>query len=185
MYTRTPVAAPERMRLAAVTLLLLSACSGGSATPDGACKPSDPACDPGSTSDSGVVGDAHAAGHDAASEATTPATDATAGVPDAGCMLWVDDAGVTEGCGQGDMGPGDRDDGGGGPPPPPPDAALDASELGFGASCWDNAQCASDLCFDFKVRGTFCSQICSTNAQCPSTSPGCNGMGVCRVTAGE
>jgi hypothetical protein len=173
------------MRLAVVTLLLLSACSGGSATPDGACKPSDPACDPGSTSDSGVVGDAHAAEHDAASEATTPATDASAGVLDAGCMLWVDDAGVTQGCGQGDMGPGDRDDGGGGPPPPPPDAALDASELGFGASCWDNAQCASDLCFDFKVRGTFCSQICSTNAQCPSTSPGCNGMGVCRVTAGE
>ena len=53
--------------------------------------------------------------------------------------------------------------------------------LPFAASCWDNAQCASMICFDFKVRGTFCTQKCATNAECPSQSPGCNGMGVCRM----
>jgi hypothetical protein len=170
------------MRWALVSLVVLWGCSGGSASPDGECKPSDPTCNPASSaSDSGAHVDAHVGAADAAPEAAT--TDATT-KPDA-CILWVDDAGVTQGCGQGDDGPGDRDDGGGGPPPPPPDAALDASGLGFGASCWDNAQCASDLCFDYKVRGTFCTQVCTTNADCPSGSPGCNGMGVCRVTAGE
>lgn len=175
------------MRIALALLLLfvpgiaLAACSSSGTAPNGACSASDPACAPGG-GDSGAVGDAQLVTHDAAAEATPmTATDAST---DATCTLWVDDAGVTQGCGAGDNGPGDRDDGGGGPPPAPPDAALDASDLGFGASCWDNAQCASDLCFDYKVRGQFCSQICTQNADCPSTSPGCNGMGVCRTAGG-
>lgn len=173
------------MRLEAVTLLLLSACGGGGATPDGACSASNPACDPASAGDSGQL-EARATTHDAAAEAAPVSDDASASADgsDSGCGLWVDDAGVTQGCGQGGMGEGDRDDGGGAPAPPPPDAALDASDLGFGASCWDNAQCASDLCFDYKARGQFCSQVCTTNAECPSTSPGCNGMGVCRMAGG-
>jgi hypothetical protein len=176
------------MRIALALLLfvpgiVLAACSGGGNAPNGACSASDPACDPGAA-DSGAVGDAHTGSHDSAAEAAmTSASDATADASDA-CELWVDDAGVTQGCGAGGMGPGDRDDGGGGPAPPPPDAALDASNLGFGASCWDNAQCASYLCFDYKARGQFCSQICTQNAECPSTSPGCNGMGVCRQAGG-
>ena len=113
----------------------------------------------------------------AAPPAGDAATDAGA---DSACMLTVDDAGVTHGCGQGGQGPGDHDDGGG-MAPPPPDAAPDATDLPFGASCLDNAQCASGMCFDFNVRGTFCTKACSTNADCPPESLGCNGMGVCRL----
>ncbi len=100
--------------------------------------------------------------------------------PDAACLLWVDDAGVTHGCGKGDDGPGDRDDGGGSAAPPPPDASPDAMDLPFGASCLDNEQCSSDLCFLYTVRGQFCSLACMSNSDCPPPSLGCNGMGVCR-----
>jgi hypothetical protein len=172
------------MRIALALLLFvpsltLAACGGGGSAPNGACSASDPACDPGAGDSGGL--DAHPGNQDSAAEATaTGPNDASVDVHADACVLWIDDAGVTQGCGSGGMGPGDRDDGGGAPPPPPPDAALDAANLGFGASCWDNAQCASDLCFDYKARGQFCSQICMQNADCPSTSPGCNGMGVCR-----
>lgn len=162
----------------------LAACGGGGTSPDGACKPSDPSCNPG-PDDAATNSDSHASEPEAAASpesSTTPPSDAAL-VPDV-CKLWVDDAGVTQGCGMGSMGPGDRDDGGDAGPPPPPDASLDASNLGFGASCWDDEQCASNMCFDFKARGTFCSQPCTINADCPSTSPGCNGMGVCRIAAG-
>jgi hypothetical protein len=170
------------MRIALAFLLALPACSSGGSTPDGACSASNPACDPGSR-DSGVQADAQARAPDGATDAAAEhPTDA--GASDGACLLWVDDAGVTQGCNQGSMGPGDRDDGGDAAAPPAPDASLDAGDLGFGASCWDNAQCASGLCFDFKVRGQFCSQICMVSADCPLPSPGCNGMGVCRMPDG-
>jgi hypothetical protein len=117
---------------------------------------------------------------DAAPAPDDAATDARA---DAFCLL-VDDAGVTHGCAAGGQGPGDHDDGGG-LAPPPPDASPDATGLPFGSSCWDNAQCASGICFDYRVKGTFCTLTCSTNADCPPVSPtlqlGCNGQGVCRM----
>lgn len=171
-----------KFALLASTALAITACSSGSTSPDGACHPTDPTCNPPASTDASAPHDASAS-RDASStpEASLPRADASAPDSAAPCTLWVDDAGVTQGCGGGGMGPGDRDDGGGGPPPPPPDAALDASDLPFGASCWDNAECASDLCFDYKVRGTFCTRICTTNADCPPPSPGCNGMGVCRM----
>jgi hypothetical protein len=121
-----------------------------------------------------VIGTAAPATGDAAGDT---AGDAAA---DVGCPLTVDDAGVTHGCGRGGQGPGDHDDGGG-MAPPPPDAAPDAANLPFGASCLDNAQCDSGMCFDFTVRGTFCTKPCGSNADCPMQSLGCNGMGVCRV----
>ncbi|HEY8038529.1 MAG TPA: hypothetical protein VIF15_01995 [Polyangiaceae bacterium] len=152
------------MKLAIVSLLLVAGCSAGPATPAGACAPPDPACT--------------SSGDDAAS-ADAPAGDAADG-GDAACPLWVDDAGVTHGCNQGGHGPGDHDDGGDAAPPPPPDASPDASDLPQGASCLDNAQCASGMCFDFAVKGQFCSQACDGAHPCPAPSPGCNGMGVCR-----
>src|SRR5450631_1971038 len=152
------------MRVALASLLLLAGCSGGAETPGGACTASNPSCTQMAT--------------DAATSPETPSHDAGA---DAACVLWIDDAGITQGCNRGGMGTGDHDDGGGAPPPPPPDASRDASDLPFGSSCWDNAQCASDVCFDYKVRGTFCSRTCASNADCPAPSPGCNGMGVCRI----
>jgi hypothetical protein len=148
---------------------MLAGCSSGSGAPEGACTPSDPTCNP-------SPGDAQAA-TDASSHDAAPATDAG----DGACQLWVDDAGVTQGCSRGGMGPGDKDDGGGAPAPPPPDASHDATDLPFAASCWDDAQCSSGICFDYKVRGTFCTKKCTTNSDCPAPSPGCNGMGVCRM----
>jgi hypothetical protein len=112
------------------------------------------------------------------------ASDAAPDAPDdadASCVLWVDDAGITHGCTKGGQGPGDKDDGGGAPAPPPPDAALDASDLPLGAPCWDNAQCQSTICFDYAVKGTFCTQRCWTDSNCPPPMLGCNGMGVCRT----
>jgi hypothetical protein len=131
----------------------------------------------------GGGGDASAGGGDAAS----PADDAGSGADAASdaaheaCVFTVDDAGVTHGCGQGGHGPGDKDDGGGLEAAPPPDASADASDLPFGSLCLSNAQCASDLCYDYVVKGQFCTLFCDASAQCPPPSLGCNGMGVCRM----
>lgn len=165
------------MRIAVVTALVLGAIvvgcsSSGSTTPEGACTSSDPSC----------VGKSDA-GHDSGVSAEdTGAGDAGSDAADATCAFTVDDAGVTHGCGHGANGPGDRDDGGDSGGPPPPDASRDASDLPLGAPCWDNAQCSSGMCFDYAVKGTFCTKPCSSDADCPSpTFMGCNGMGVCRI----
>jgi hypothetical protein len=147
------------MRAWRIGLLLLTGCTGGLVT-----------ANPASDEDSGG----------ASSEASADGAGAGDAPSDA-CLLWVDDAGVTHGCNRGGQGPGDHDDGGDAGPAPPPDASPDATDLPFGASCLDNAQCASDLCFDYTVKGQFCSQTCDASADCPETSLGCNGMGVCRV----
>src|SRR5579862_3988493 len=85
---------------------------------------------------------------------------------DASHCLIVDDAGVSHGCLNGGMGPGDRDDGGG-MVAPPPDAAADAMNQPFGAECLRNDQCTSGICFDYRVKGQFCTQFCACNADCP------------------
>jgi hypothetical protein len=169
------------VRLGIPLFLVLGACalgcsSSGGSTPEGACTPSDPSCNP--TTD---------AGHDASAavDGAGNVMDGAGGggdAADASCSFIVDDAGVTHGCRAGGMGPGDQDDGGDAGPPPPPDASHDASDLPLGSPCWDNAQCASGICFDYAVKGTFCTQPCSSNADCPSPPfMGCNAMGVCRM----
>jgi hypothetical protein len=172
------------MRLGILSFFVLVGCSGGSEMPDGACPGSDPNCNDASpvtgqdASSGGQVDSSSGAG-----DTSAPVTDVSADA-DALCVLVVDDAGVSHGCNGGGNGPGDHDDGGEAAAPPPPDAALDASDLPLGASCWDNAQCASDICFDYVVRGTFCTQRCWTNANCPPPANGCNGQGVCRFGDG-
>lgn len=109
------------------------------------------------------------------------ATNADGGVDAFVRCLYVDDAGVTQGCLHGGMGPGDRDDGGGAPAPPPPNVPPGAMSLPFGAECLDNAECASSICYFYRVKGQFCTQLCTTSADCPPASPGCSGQGVCRV----
>lgn len=110
-----------------------------------------------------------------------------AAVPDAGCAvdaslcLIVDDAGVSHGCNAGGMGPGDRDDGGGMSFPGPPDQGADLRDLPFGAECLFNAQCASNICFLYRVKGQFCTLPCACSSDCPPPSLGCGGQGVCRV----
>jgi hypothetical protein len=100
---------------------------------------------------------------------------------DAGHCLVVDDAGVSHGCAAGSMGPGDRDDGGGLGLAGRPDASADAMNLPFGAECLDNAQCQSQICFDYRVKGWFCTRFCSCDSDCPAPSLGCGGQGVCRM----
>ena len=95
--------------------------------------------------------------------------------------LTVDDAGVSHGCGTGGMGPGDRDDGGGMVAPPLPDLGVDVRDQPLGAPCLFNAQCTSNICFLYRVKGQFCTQTCACNADCPPPSLGCGGMGVCRA----
>src|SRR5579884_4263121 len=137
------------MRWWCVGLLLLTGCTGNVVTANPA------GSDEGGSTSAEASTDAAGA-----SDASTAATDAASDA----CVLTVDEAGVTHGCGQGGHGPGDRDDGGDAGGPPPPDAAPDATDLPFGASCLDNAQCASDVCFDYAVKGQFCTQLCDANA---------------------
>jgi hypothetical protein len=50
------------------------------------------------------------------------------------------------------------------------------------APCTTNSDCASMLCHYYPgVGGSFCTKPCTTAADCPPPSPGCNGMGVCRI----
>ena len=101
---------------------------------------------------------------------------------DAGAhCLVVDDAGVSHGCNGGGMGPGDRDDGGGLPPAMAPDGGAGANHLPFAAECLDNAQCVSNICFLYRVKGQFCTQFCACDSDCPPPSLGCGGQGVCRM----
>ena len=163
------------MRAAILAVLLCSACSSASGVGTGG---------GGDGVEAGASAEASAGGGDDATSGPSDAGggtgDAAADAGDASCVLWVDDAGVTHGCNKGGQGPGDQDDGGGAPAPPPPDVSPDAGDLPLGSPCWDNAQCASDMCFDYAVKGTFCSRQCASNADCPPPSQGCNGMGVCR-----
>lgn len=157
------------MRVAVIVWVLTAGCSSGLATPAPA------------AGDASAQGQEASAGGDAArDDGSSDAAASSDGGSDA-CVFTVDDAGVTHGCGHGGHGPGDHDDGGDAAPAPTPDAALDASDLPVGASCWDNAQCASGICFDYAVKGQFCTERCDANADCPDSSLGCNGMGVCRV----
>ena len=160
------------MRFAILALLVCGGCSSGAAAA---------AADASDTAETSTGAEASTGGDD---DGGSGIVDASFDAPETLCTLLVDDAGVTHGCAGGGNGPGDHDDGGGAAAPPPPDAALDASDLPLGASCWDNAQCASGICFDYAVRGTFCTQRCWTNANCPPPANGCNGMGVCRFGDG-
>jgi hypothetical protein len=155
--------------LAVVACVALFGCSSavGGAVPIACGAPDDPCLDAGAPADAS-----------ARSDATADAADAAL-APDAHCS-YVDDSGVTHACGSGGQGPGDRDDGGG-IETGAPDVAVDASNLPFGSPCWDNAQCTSGICYDYKVKGQFCTQSCTTNADCPAPSLGCNGMGFCRM----
>src|SRR5579859_4998664 len=146
---------------------LAAACSSGASSPGAG---GDDASGGGGDDASTTGGDASSVG-DAGPSADGPTSD---GAREA-CVFTVDEAGVTHGCGQGGHDPGDAG------AAPPPDASPDATDLPFGALCLSNAQCTSDLCFDYVVKGQFCTEFCDASAQCPDSSLGCNGMGVCRT----
>src|SRR5262249_39307612 len=95
--------------------------------------------------------------------------------------LIVDDGGLSHGCMQGGMGPGDRDDGGGMSFPGAPDLGADLMNLPYGSPCLSNPQCTTNICFFYPVKGQFCTQFCACDSDCPPPSLGCGGQGVCRM----
>jgi hypothetical protein len=68
-------------------------------------------------------------------------------------------------------------------------AGPDTSEAGspallpFLASCTSDAECETGLCYTFSAKGSFCSMVCRTAADCPAPSTGCNNQTprVCKV----
>ena len=69
-------------------------------------------------------------------------------------------------------------------PPVSTDAGTSTvtSTLGFLEPCTENAQCTTNLCYRYNMAnvGMRCSKTCSSAADCPAPSTGCNGMGVCK-----
>jgi hypothetical protein len=53
--------------------------------------------------------------------------------------------------------------------------------LAFMSECEADAECETELCFEFNAKGPHCSHPCSSDAECESPSPGCNKMGVCKA----
>ena len=65
------------------------------------------------------------------------------------------------------------------------DAASDAGsatgKVPFLGACQKNEDCETGLCFSFNAKGPHCSIACSAVPVCPAPSPGCSGMGVCKI----
>ena len=53
--------------------------------------------------------------------------------------------------------------------------------LGFLETCEGDEQCETGLCHTFNAKGPKCSMPCQNDGDCPSPSPGCNMMGVCKA----
>lgn len=56
-----------------------------------------------------------------------------------------------------------------------------AGSLPFLSPCTTNAECASNDCYPFNMKGPHCTKSCSADGDCPSPSPGCSPVGICRV----
>jgi hypothetical protein len=44
-----------------------------------------------------------------------------------------------------------------------------------------DAQCETNLCYTFNMRGPHCTARCTQACECPPPSGGCNNMGVCKA----
>jgi hypothetical protein len=63
----------------------------------------------------------------------------------------------------------------------PNQSTTPAPKKAFLEACTTNADCESDLCFNFNAKGLKCTIACTaTGPACPAPSPGCSGMNVCR-----
>jgi len=88
-----------------------------------------------------------------------------------------DDAGAAYGtCGYCGSSP-DADGGGGAGEGGAGGAAL----LPFMSECDEDAQCDTGICHPFNAKGPHCSHACELAEDCEPPSPGCNGMGICKV----
>ena len=60
-------------------------------------------------------------------------------------------------------------------------ATTSSAKLGFMETCAKDEDCESGLCHVFNAKGPKCTVLCTTDADCPPPSPGCNNMGVCKA----
>ncbi len=67
-----------------------------------------------------------------------------------------------------------------GPAPDGP-AAEAAALLPFMSPCDTDAQCDTNLCFNFPSKGPHCTRHCTQPTECPPPSGGCNPQGVCKA----
>ena len=64
----------------------------------------------------------------------------------------------------------------------PPDAgASDSGLAGFLEVCSEDGECETGLCFPYNAFGPHCTTPCDKDSECPPPSPGCSGMGVCKL----
>ena len=67
----------------------------------------------------------------------------------------------------------------------PTDAAgadvVDSGLLPFLASCMNDSDCATMLCFHYNAKGPRCSHACQSDSDCELPSPGCSNMKVCKA----
>jgi hypothetical protein len=52
--------------------------------------------------------------------------------------------------------------------------------LPFMSECEDSAECETKSCYFYAAKGSFCTQPCTSPADCPPPSSGCNNKGVCK-----
>lgn len=64
-------------------------------------------------------------------------------------------------------------------------ASTDASDAGallpFMSTCDTNEQCDTGLCWNFPSKGAHCTKHCTTAADCPPPSGGCNPQSLCKA----
>jgi hypothetical protein len=73
-----------------------------------------------------------------------------------------------------------------GPSVPAADASMatldaGAGQLPFMAECASNEQCQTGNCYPFGMKGPHCTKPCTSAADCPAPSPGCNNKGLCKA----
>lgn len=56
-----------------------------------------------------------------------------------------------------------------------------SAKLGFMETCVNDEDCESGMCHVYNAKGPKCTLPCTSAADCPPPSPGCNNMGVCKA----
>lgn len=60
-------------------------------------------------------------------------------------------------------------------------AAGGGGKLPFLASCMTDDECETGLCYNYPSKGPHCTKSCTSDAECPAPSPGCNPKGICKL----
>jgi hypothetical protein len=54
-------------------------------------------------------------------------------------------------------------------------------KVAYLCACSTNEECETGLCHPFNMKGPLCSKPCAADTDCPTPSPGCNNMGICKA----